>query len=60
MKADALGLLAADAAVAVGLRVSQLVALGADATAEDFEEALDAAIDDDEVDSVVAVLIAPL
>ena len=57
---DALGLLAADAAVAVGLRVSQLVALGADATAEDFEEALDAAIDDDEVDSVVAVFIPPL
>ena len=31
-----------------------------DATAEDFEEALDAAIDDDEVDSVVAVFIPPL
>ena len=57
---DALGLLAADAAVAVGLEVRQLVALGADATAEDFEEALDAAIDDDEVDSVVAVFIPPL
>ncbi|CAN5525897.1 bifunctional GNAT family N-acetyltransferase/acetate--CoA ligase family protein [soil metagenome] len=57
---DALGLLAADAAVAVGLQVTQLVALGADATAEDFEEALDAAIDDDEVDSVVAVFIPPL
>jgi acyl-CoA synthetase (NDP forming) len=36
------------------------VALGADATAEDFEEALDAAIDDPEVDSVVAVFIPPL
>ena len=57
---DALGLLAADAAVAVGLQVAQLVALGADATAEDFEEALDAAIDDDEVDSVVAVFTPPL
>jgi acyl-CoA synthetase (NDP forming) len=57
---DALGLLAADAAVAVGLEVSQLVALGADASAEDFEEALDAAIDDDDVDSVVAVFIPPL
>src|SRR5919112_1947532 len=57
---DALGLLAADAAVAVGLEVSQLVALGADATAEDFEGALDAAIDDDEVDSVVAVFIPPV
>ncbi len=57
---DALGLLAADAAVAVGLRVRTPVALGADATAEDFEEALDAAIDDPEVDSVVAVYIPPL
>ncbi len=57
---DALGLLAADAAVAVGLQVSQLVSLGADASAEDFEEALDAAIDDPEVDSVVAVFIPPL
>jgi acyl-CoA synthetase (NDP forming)/GNAT superfamily N-acetyltransferase len=52
--------LVADAAVAVGLQVSQLVALGADATAEDFEEALDAAIDDGDVDSVVAVFIPPL
>jgi acyl-CoA synthetase (NDP forming) len=36
------------------------VALGADATAEDFEDALDAAIDDPDVDSVVAVYIPPL
>jgi acyl-CoA synthetase (NDP forming) len=57
---DALGLLAADAAVAAGLQVKDPVALGAEATAEDFEEALDAAIDDDEVDSVVAVFIPPL
>ncbi len=57
---DALGLLAADAAAAVGLLVQEPVALGADATAEDFEEALDAAIDDPEVDSVVAVFIPPL
>ena len=57
---DALGLLAADAAAAVGLQVKQPVALGSDATAEDFEEALDAAIDDPEVDSVVAVFIPPL
>ncbi|NUR07805.1 MAG: GNAT family N-acetyltransferase [Nocardioidaceae bacterium] len=57
---DALGLLAADAAVAVGLQVKDPVALGADATAEDFEEALEAAIDDDEVDAVVAVFIPPL
>ncbi len=57
---DALGLLAADAAAAVGLEVHDTVALGAEATAEDFEEALDAAIDDPEVDSVVAVFIPPL
>jgi acyl-CoA synthetase (NDP forming)/RimJ/RimL family protein N-acetyltransferase len=57
---DALGLLAADAAAAAGLQVRQTVALGAGATGEDFEEALDAAIDDPEVDSVVAVFIPPL
>ncbi|HET8717521.1 MAG TPA: GNAT family N-acetyltransferase [Nocardioidaceae bacterium] len=57
---DALGLLAADAAAAAGLQVHDLVALGAEATGEDFEEALDAAIDDPEVDSVVAVFIPPL
>ncbi len=57
---DALGLLAADAASAVGLVVTRSVALGADATAEDFEDALDEAIDDTEVDSVVAVYIPPL
>jgi acyl-CoA synthetase (NDP forming) len=57
---DALGLLAADAAAAAGLQVAGPVALGPDATAEDFEEALDAAIDDPHVDSVVAVFIPPL
>ncbi len=57
---DALGLLAADAAAAVGLDVQTPVSLGSEATAEDFEEALDAAIDDPEVDSVVAVFIPPL
>ncbi|MFS3129599.1 GNAT family N-acetyltransferase [Nocardioides sp. Bht2] len=57
---DALGLLATDAAAAVGLVVNSSVALGADATAEDFEDALDRAIDDPEVDSVVAVYIPPL
>ncbi|GAA4128828.1 bifunctional GNAT family N-acetyltransferase/acetate--CoA ligase family protein [Nocardioides fonticola] len=57
---DALGLLAADAAAAVGLVVNRSVALGADATAEDFEDALDAAIDSPDVDSVVAVYIPPL
>ncbi|WP_027862462.1 bifunctional GNAT family N-acetyltransferase/acetate--CoA ligase family protein [Marmoricola sp. URHB0036] len=57
---DALGLLAVDAAVASGLTVTNATALGADATAEDFEDALDAAIDDGHVDAVVAVYIPPL
>ena len=57
---DALGLLAADAAAAVGLVVNRSIPLGADATAEDFEDALDDAIDDPEVDSVIAVYIPPL
>ncbi len=56
---DALGLLAADAAAAVGLVVSRSVALGADASGPDFEDALDAAIDDPEVDAVIAVYIPP-
>ncbi len=57
---DALGLLATDAAAEVGLVVNRSVALGAEATAEDFEDALDAAIDDPDVDAVVAVYIPPL
>jgi acyl-CoA synthetase (NDP forming)/RimJ/RimL family protein N-acetyltransferase len=57
---DALGLLAADAAAAVGLVVNKSVALGADAAADDFEDALDRAIDDPDVDAVVAVYIPPL
>jgi acyl-CoA synthetase (NDP forming)/GNAT superfamily N-acetyltransferase len=57
---DALGLLAADAAASVGLVVSRSVALGADASGPDFEDALDAAIDDPEVDAVVAVYIPPI
>jgi acyl-CoA synthetase (NDP forming)/RimJ/RimL family protein N-acetyltransferase len=57
---DALGLLATDAAAAAGLVVKEPVALGADATAEDFERALDDAVDDPEVDAVIAVFIPPL
>ncbi len=57
---DALGLLAADAATSVGLVVNKQVALGADAGAEDFEDALYAAIDDPEVDAVAAIYIPPL
>jgi acyl-CoA synthetase (NDP forming)/ribosomal protein S18 acetylase RimI-like enzyme len=57
---DALGLLAADAAAAVGLVVNKSTALGAEASAEDFEDALDDAIDDPDVDSVVAVYVPPI
>lgn len=57
---DALGLLAADAAAASGLTVTRSIALGAEATAEDFEDALDAVIDDSEVDGIVAIYIPPL
>ena len=57
---DALGLLAADAAAAVGLVVNKQVALNAEPTPEDFEDALDDAIDDPDVDAVVAVYIPPL
>ena len=57
---DALGLLAADAAASVGLVVNKSTALGADASAEDFEDALDAAIDDPDIDSVVAVYVPPI
>ncbi len=57
---DALGLLAADSAAAAGLLVEQSVSLGSDATADDFERALDDAIDNPRVDSVIAVFIPPL
>ncbi len=57
---DALGLLAADAASAVGLVVEKSISLGADATADAFERALDGAIDSPDVDAVVAVFSPPL
>jgi acyl-CoA synthetase (NDP forming)/RimJ/RimL family protein N-acetyltransferase len=57
---DALGMLAADAASAVGLQVRLPIGLGAEATAEDFERAIDTAIDHPEVDSVIAVFIPPI
>jgi acyl-CoA synthetase (NDP forming)/GNAT superfamily N-acetyltransferase len=57
---DAIGLLAADTASAEGLHVCNSIALGADATGGDFERALDVAIDDPEVDAVVAVYVPPL
>jgi acyl-CoA synthetase (NDP forming)/GNAT superfamily N-acetyltransferase len=57
---DAIGLLAADTATAEGLMLRVPIALGADATAQDFERALDEAIDHPQVDAVVAVYIPPL
>jgi acyl-CoA synthetase (NDP forming)/RimJ/RimL family protein N-acetyltransferase len=57
---DALGLLAADAAAASGLVVERSISLSPEATAEDFERALDAAIDDPAVDAVIAVFIPVL
>jgi acyl-CoA synthetase (NDP forming)/GNAT superfamily N-acetyltransferase len=54
---DALALLAADAAVAAGLEVRHTEGLAAEANAEEFERHLDAAIDDPEVDAVLAVFI---
>ena len=57
---DALGLLAADAAASVGLVVNKQIALSVEPTPEEFEDALDAAIDDPDVDAVVAVYIPPL
>jgi acyl-CoA synthetase (NDP forming)/GNAT superfamily N-acetyltransferase len=57
---DALGLLAADAAVAVGLEVTCSVTLQSEAPADEFEHALDDVIDRADVDSVVAVFISPV
>jgi acyl-CoA synthetase (NDP forming)/RimJ/RimL family protein N-acetyltransferase len=57
---DALGLLAADSALAAGLVVEMSIALPGDASAQDFEAALDSAIDNAAVDSVVTVFIPPL
>jgi acyl-CoA synthetase (NDP forming) len=57
---DALGLLAVDAAAASGLTVTRSIALGSEANADDFEHALDEAIDDPEVDSLLTIYIPPL
>src|SRR3712207_1073332 len=58
---DALALIAADAAVAAGLEVRPMGGgLGPDASGDDFERALDTAIDDPEVDAVLAVFIPPV
>ncbi len=57
---DALALLAADAAAAAGLEARTTGGLPPGATGEDFEKALDRAIDDAEVDAVLAVYLPPV
>jgi len=57
---DALGLHAANAASAAGLQVRDPVTIGADATADDFERALNDAIHDPDIDAVMAIYIPPL
>jgi len=57
---DALGLLAADSALAAGLDVEKSLSLGAEASADDFERGLDEAIEDPNVDAVIAVYTPPL
>jgi len=56
---DALALLAADAATAVGLQV-RISGVHPEASAEEFESELDEAIDDADVDAVLAVFIPPV
>ena len=57
---DALGLLVVDAAAAAGLTVERSVALGPEATPQQFEMALDDAVTTPTVDSVIAVFTPPL
>lgn len=57
---DAMGLLVSDAAAAAGLHVGEPIALGADADADDFEQALDAALVNADIDALVVVYIPPL
>ncbi|MET1039270.1 MAG: GNAT family N-acetyltransferase, partial [Aeromicrobium sp.] len=57
---DAVALIVADAAAAAGLQVTEPVSLGADAGADDFEVAIEAAIASPDTDALVAVYIPPL
>ncbi len=56
---DSLGLLAQDAATALGLQVRPRIDLGPRADADDFEAGLAAALEDDAVDAVVALFTPP-
>ena len=57
---DAMGLLVADAAAAVGLDVSEPISLGADADEEAFERAIERALVSPDIDSLIVVYIPPL
>ena len=57
---DAVALIVADAAAAAGLQVIEPVSLGADANADDFEVAIEAAIASPDTDALVAIYIPPL
>ena len=57
---DAMGLLVADAAAAVGLQVADPISLGASADADDFEKALDTALINPDIDALVVVYLPPL
>lgn len=57
---DAVALIVADAASAAGLQVAEPVSLGADANADDFEEAIEHAIASPDTDALVAVYVPPL
>ncbi|MEV5826191.1 GNAT family N-acetyltransferase [Spirillospora sp. NPDC052242] len=56
---DSLGLLAQDAATALGLQVRPRIDLGPRADADDYEAGLAAALEDDAVDAVVALFTPP-
>ena len=57
---DAVSLIVADAATSAGLVINDPISLGADATAEDFESAIESALAGDETDSLVAIYIPPI
>lgn len=57
---DALILLAADAALAAGLEVEKSLSLPVEGSADEFERGLGEAVDDPDVDAVIAVFTPPL
>jgi acyl-CoA synthetase (NDP forming)/GNAT superfamily N-acetyltransferase len=56
----ALGVLVTNACAAEGLQLARMDDVGVDAAADAFEQALRRAVDDPEVDAVVAVFVPPL